>query len=95
LLFGLTQAAAQIINPERLVNPLCNWFFTGASTLVIVGLGWFLTDRVIEPRLCGTEVDGDPADLPRMENRIRELNLSGCSLTSDFRRPTSDTVSSP
>jgi aminobenzoyl-glutamate transport protein len=68
LLSGLTQAAAQIINPERLVNPLCNWFFTGASTLVIIGLGWFLTDRVIEPRLRGTVVDGDPADLPRMEN---------------------------
>src|SRR5918999_4464909 len=43
LLSGLTQAAAQIINPERLVNPLCNWFFTGASTPVIVGLRWFLT----------------------------------------------------
>ena len=56
LLSGLTQAAAQIINPERLVNPLCNWFFTGASTLVIIGLGWFLTDRVIEPRLRGTPV---------------------------------------
>ena len=68
LLSGLTQAAAQIINPERLVNPLCNWSFTAASTLLIVGLGWFLTDRVIEPRLRGTKVDGDPADLPRMEN---------------------------
>ena len=68
LLSGLTQAAAQIINPERLVNPLCNWSFTASSTLLIVGLGWFLTDRVIEPRLRGTKVDGDPADLPRMEN---------------------------
>lgn len=68
LLSGLTQAAAQIIAPERLVNPLCNWFFTSASTLLIVGLGWFLTDRVIEPRLRGTRVDGDPADLPRMED---------------------------
>src|SRR5687767_13048371 len=68
LLSGLTQEAAHIIDPARSVNPLCNWFFTGASTLVIVGLGWFLTDRVIEPRLRGTEVDGDPANLPRMEN---------------------------
>ena len=67
LLSGLTQAAAQIINPERLVNPLCNWFFTGASTLLIVGLGWFLTDRVIEPRLRGTPVDGDEAEMPKME----------------------------
>ncbi|MDQ3545434.1 MAG: AbgT family transporter, partial [Verrucomicrobiota bacterium] len=68
LLSGLSQAAAQIIDPSRLVNPLCNWFFTGASTLVIVGLGWFLTDRVIEPRLQSTPVDGDEAEMPKMEN---------------------------
>lgn len=68
LLAGLTQEAAHIIDPARSVNPLCNWFFTGASTLLIVGLGWFLTDRVIEPRLRkGTPVDGDPAEMPKME----------------------------
>ena len=68
LLSGLSQAAAQIIDPARLVNPLCNWFFTGASTLLIVGLGWFLTDRVIEPRLqATTPVDGDEAEMPKME----------------------------
>jgi aminobenzoyl-glutamate transport protein len=68
LLAGLTQEAAHIIDPARSVNPLCNWFFTGASTLLIVGLGWFLTDRVIEPRLKkGTPVDGDPAEMPKME----------------------------
>ncbi len=67
LLSGLTQAAAQIINPERLVNPLCNWFFTGASTLLIVLLGWFLTDRVIEPRLRSVPVDGDADEMPKME----------------------------
>ncbi|CAN5311054.1 AbgT family transporter [soil metagenome] len=67
LLSGLTQAAAQIIAPERLVNPLCNWFFTAASTLLIVLLGWFLTDKVIEPRLRDTKVDGDASDMPKME----------------------------
>jgi aminobenzoyl-glutamate transport protein len=68
LLAGLTQEAAHIIDPARSVNPLCNWFFTGASTLLIVALGWFLTDRVIEPRLRkGTPVDGDPAEMPKME----------------------------
>ncbi|MEW5928865.1 MAG: AbgT family transporter [Gemmatimonadota bacterium] len=67
LLSGLTQAAAQIIAPERLVNPLCNWFFTGASSLLIMGVGWYLTDRVIEPRLASVPVDGDASDMPRME----------------------------
>ena len=67
LLQGLTQEAAQIIAPERLVNPLCNWFFTGASSILIVLVGWYLTDRVVEPRLRGVAVDGDVNDIPRME----------------------------
>ena len=67
LLQGFTQSAAQIIDPAILVNPLCNWFFTSASSVLIVVAGWYLTDRVIEPRLRGTEVDGDPAEMPRMK----------------------------
>lgn len=68
LLQGLTQTGAQIVNPERLVNPLCNLYFTAASCLVIVGLGWYITDWIIEPRLQRTAViDGDPADMPKME----------------------------
>jgi aminobenzoyl-glutamate transport protein len=51
LLQGFTQSAAQIINPERQVNPLCNWYFMAGSSLLIVAAAWFLTDRVIEPRL--------------------------------------------
>lgn len=67
LLQGFTQPAAQIINPSYLVNPLCNWFFTSASSVLIVLLGWYITDRVIEPRLAKVEVDGDPLEMPRMK----------------------------
>lgn len=64
LLQGFTQSAAQIIDPEIALNPLNNWFFTSASSLLIVLLGWYLTDRVIEPRLKNVAVDAD-ADLPK------------------------------
>ena len=67
LLQGFTQSAAQIIDPSRLVNPLCNWYFTSASTLLVVLLGWVLTDRVVEPRLARTPVDGDLQDMPKLE----------------------------
>lgn len=67
LLAGLTQEAAQILAPDRLVNPLSNWFFTGLSSVLIVGVGWYLTDRIVEPRLRDVEVDGDVSDIPRME----------------------------
>jgi aminobenzoyl-glutamate transport protein len=67
LLSGLTQAAAQLTDPTVVVNPLNNYVFTTASTFLIILVGWFLTDRVIEPRLKATAVDGDPADMPRLE----------------------------
>jgi aminobenzoyl-glutamate transport protein len=67
LLAGLTKVAVDILDPGRDVNPLCNWLFTGASTTLIVGVGWFITDRIVEPRLRRLEVDGDPADMPRLD----------------------------
>jgi aminobenzoyl-glutamate transport protein len=67
LLQGFTQSAAQIINPDYKVNPLCNWYFMSFSSLLITGIGWYLTDRIIEPRLAGTPVDGDPQDMPTMD----------------------------
>jgi aminobenzoyl-glutamate transport protein len=66
LLAGITQAGVDILDPSHAVNPLSNWYFTAASTLLIVLLGWYLTDRVIEPRLRKVEVDGDTADMPTM-----------------------------
>ena len=54
LLQAFTQSAAQIVLPGRTVNPLCNWYFMGAASGVILLAAWFLTDRVIEPRLQAT-----------------------------------------
>jgi len=51
LLQGFTQSGAQLIDPARLVNPLCNWFFMGAASVLVIGCCWWLTDRVVEPRL--------------------------------------------
>ena len=62
LLQGFTQQAAQIIDPAREVNPLSNWMFTSVSCIFVVAVGWYITDKVVEPRLQGTNVDGeDPA----------------------------------
>ncbi|MCB1607092.1 MAG: AbgT family transporter [Xanthomonadales bacterium] len=72
LLSGLTQAAAQLTDPSVVVNPLNNYYFTTASTFLIIGVGWLLTDLVIEPRLRQTEVDGDLNALPTMEALSRQ-----------------------
>ena len=62
LLQSFTQNAAQLVEPGRLVSPLANWYFTSASSLLIVMLGWWLTERVVEPRLAHMPVDGAVAD---------------------------------
>ncbi|MAM45485.1 MAG: AbgT family transporter [Planctomycetota bacterium] len=67
LLQGITQVGAQILEPTQEVNPLCNYWFTTASSILIILIGWYITDRMIEPRLESTEVDGDPDDMPKME----------------------------
>lgn len=67
MLQGISQAGAQILDPNIVLNPLNNYFFTTISSLLIVGFGWYLTDRVVEPRLMVNELDGDLEDLPTME----------------------------
>ncbi|MEM9553407.1 MAG: AbgT family transporter [Acidobacteriota bacterium] len=67
LLQGFTQPAAQILDPDKLVNPLCNYFFTAISSVLIIALGWFVTDRIVEPRLEKTSpVDDDAEEVPDM-----------------------------
>lgn len=68
LLQGFTQSAAQIMDASRTVNPLCNWYFMGGSSLLIILAAWWLTDRVIEPRLRHLPVDGDEPPASDLHN---------------------------
>ncbi len=67
LLQGFTQSAARIIDPAIELNPLNNWFFTSASTLLIVLIGWYLTDRVVEPRLKSVKIEVKEEEQPKMD----------------------------
>jgi len=67
MLQGITQEAAQLLDPSVMLNPLNNWYFTAASSIVVVLVGWYLTDKVIEPRLKDVVVDGDPNEIPKIE----------------------------
>ncbi len=68
MLAGITEEAGRVLDPSLFVNPLANWFFMAASSMVVIAVGWWLTDKVIEPRLVkDTPVDGDMSDMPKME----------------------------
>jgi len=64
LLQGFTEPAAQIMDPSYQVNPLCNWFFMAFAAVFLVLGTWYVTDRIVEPRLAGVPIDGDPDELP-------------------------------
>ncbi|OAB57812.1 aminobenzoyl-glutamate transporter [Phormidium willei BDU 130791] len=51
LLAGISQDAAGFIDPGYVVNPTANYYFMAASTFVITLVGWWMTDKVVEPRL--------------------------------------------
>ncbi len=67
MLAGITQEAGRVIDPGLIVNPLANWGFMSASCLLVVLAGWWLTDRLIEPRLArNTPIDGELSDQPSL-----------------------------
>src|SRR6056300_1704389 len=66
LLQGLTLEGARLLDPGIEVNTLNNYFFTTASSALIVGLGWWITDKIVEPRVSSTPIDGDAEDLPEL-----------------------------
>ena len=60
LLYGVTQEAAQMIDPSYTTTPANNWYFMIASCFVLTIVGTIVNDKIIEPRLgkfTGTEVD--------------------------------------
>jgi para-aminobenzoyl-glutamate transporter family len=68
LIQSFTQSAARIMDPEILLNPLNNIYFTGLSSVVVIAVVWYLTDRVIEPRLNkNVKVDDNLEDIPTMD----------------------------
>jgi aminobenzoyl-glutamate transport protein len=73
LLAGLTEAGVRVVDSTRGVNALCNIYFTAASSLLVILVGWYLTDRVIEPRLRNTpytdegSVDDSAGEVTRRE----------------------------
>lgn len=77
MLAGFTQDAARLVDPAVAINPLNNYIFTTASTFLVVLVGWFLTDRVIEPRLRAIPVDGDPEQLPKQVEAMTAAERRG------------------
>lgn len=53
LLFGITEeaVAASALDPSWTANIAGNWFFISVMTVVYLPIIWYVTDKIIEPRL--------------------------------------------
>lgn len=76
LMLGITDAAAKLVDPAHALNPLGNWWFTATLGMAALPIGWFLTDRVVEPRLARWVPDGEAAvlaeDVPAPAGNVRK-----------------------
>lgn len=75
LLLGITEPAAQLLVPGWKMNIAGNWYFIIGMTLIMVPLGWYITDRVVAPRF--------GAWTPTADTPIHEV---GTELTAAERR---------
>ena len=68
---GISTEAANMINPEYFVQPTANWYFMIASTFLIVAVGTFVTEKIVEPRLGKYVSDEDAVveDITDLEKR--------------------------
>jgi len=51
VLAGLSESAARILDPTIVISPAVNLYFTFVSALLVVFLGSWITERLVEPRL--------------------------------------------
>jgi aminobenzoyl-glutamate transport protein len=55
LLFGITEASAETLDASWDANIAGNWYFIVAMTLLFLPVIWYVTDRLIEPRLAAPD----------------------------------------
>ena len=64
LLAGITQEAAQLIDPGYEVHAAVNYYFMAVSTFLIAGVGTWVTHRFVEPQLGPYDPSIASEDLP-------------------------------
>ena len=81
LLFGITEAAAETLDPTWNANMVGNWYFISAMTVVFLPVIWYVTDKIIEPRLApigAGEAESSTAGIIKAPNtKLEENEIQG------------------
>lgn len=91
LLAGLTQEAANLIDPDYTVHAAVNWYFMFISTFFITAAGTFVTLRIVEPKLgkydesmAMEDLSDDVSMEPLTSKEIKALKYTGISVLIMF-----------
>lgn len=81
ILAGLSQSAAQILDPTETVNPAVNFYFMFVSAFLIVIAGTWITEKIVEPRLGKYKGDAEKIDIDQITPIEKKgLKWAGLSL---------------
>ncbi|BDC99333.1 AbgT family transporter [Persicobacter psychrovividus] len=72
LLSGLSEEAAQILDPAYTVNPAANYYFMFASTFFIAMAGTFVTEKIVIPRLGKYQGDAELEEVKSLSTEERK-----------------------
>ncbi|MFO7827945.1 MAG: AbgT family transporter [Bacteroidales bacterium] len=70
VLAGISESAAQMILPAIKVNPAVNYYFMFVSSFLVVILGTWVTEKIVEPRL--GKYEGSAEKLPIVQLTPKE-----------------------
>lgn len=94
LLFGITEEAvnASALDPSWTSNIAGNWYFISAMTVLYLPIIWYVTDKIIEPRLgkwtggasSGASVDGLSPDPSAEDGALASKGLRAAGLAALF-----------
>jgi len=80
LILGVTEPAAQILDPNWGVSIVGNWYFITGMAVVFFPVVWFVTDRIIEPRLgTWTPRDDSPIATQKADSALSPEERKGLS----------------
>lgn len=72
ILAGISESAAKMIMPDMVINPAVNYYFMAMSAFLVVIVGTWVTEKIVEPRLGeykGTAVKVPIAQLTPIEKK--------------------------
>ena len=81
ILAGLSQSAAQILDPTIKVNAAVNFYFMFVSSFLVVIVGTWVTEKIVEPRLKKYDGNAESISVEKMgEAEKKGLKWAGISL---------------